>query len=246
MEGNDDGIIIDSIVWTTIEDNIINNSRNYGVQILGVSQTHIVNVTISHSGRSGIQVRNSILVNLTSCSSMHNNGSGIVLFNSRDILIRQCIFNDNELLGINIEDAHHCNITSNSVLRNSVGGIYISSGTDNLIVSNSIGWNNVTNGFDDGVNNTWDFNFWSDYSGFGLYPINGNASSIDNHPQFLQGEYIIDGQLLRVVVALGLLVLSIIAYTVFINRKEVDESLERNQKEGEGDRGEEGTSVSPV
>ncbi len=88
--------------------------------------------------------------------------------------------------GIRIVGSSFNTICNNSMILNSVYGLYIESGSHNRIYFNILAFNEETNAFDDGNDNHWNStesgNFWSDYDGTGVYHIQGEAGSIDYHP----------------------------------------------------------------
>ncbi len=64
---------------------------------------------------------------------------------------------------------------------------------NNTIASNQFGWNSqfledlgIHQAEDHGSNNLWENNEWSDYSGTGVYEIEGSAHSVDNTPSLLE------------------------------------------------------------
>jgi parallel beta-helix repeat protein len=90
--------------------------------------------------------------------------------------------------GISVNMAPFSQLSLN-VVENKTGiGITIGWGSSVcFIFYNHIGWNQGGNAVDDGSSNLWDMgvnngNFWSDYSGTGVYPIPGSVGSVDNNP----------------------------------------------------------------
>jgi hypothetical protein len=88
------------------------------------------------------------------------------------------------------EDCLNWYILECAVLNNTEVGIEVGPQSNNVTVTvNRIGWNGL-NARDDGLTNYWDQgsgngNAWSDYSGTGVYVIQGTAGSVDNFPTLL-------------------------------------------------------------
>jgi nitrous oxidase accessory protein NosD len=77
-----------------------------------------------------------------------------------------------------------------SVVNNTEFGIGVGPHSGNMTIAlNKIGWNTL-NARDDGLTNYWDEgpgkgNAWSDYSGIGVYVVQGTAGSVDHFPAIL-------------------------------------------------------------
>ncbi|MFW9834661.1 MAG: right-handed parallel beta-helix repeat-containing protein [Candidatus Thorarchaeota archaeon] len=72
----------------------------------------------------------------------------------------------------------YCNFTGNSYY-----GIFLHPETYNMTIRENHFGPNGLNAHDDGQNNYWDSNFWSDYIGEGYYYIPGSAESVDLNPR---------------------------------------------------------------
>ncbi|MHA2334143.1 MAG: NosD domain-containing protein [Candidatus Hodarchaeales archaeon] len=76
-------------------------------------------------------------------------------------------------------------INGNLIQGNKEYGISISS--DSYIIYRNYFYNNsqdsgISQAYDEGFNNTWYGNYWSDYSGAGVYLIDGLSGSVDPMP----------------------------------------------------------------
>lgn len=146
--------------------------NHYGIMAQGQNLT-IYNNNISCNGFYGIYATGANFFNITS-----NRISGNFAETSA-------------VAGIYISDGAHGVIRNNSIYSNSGYGIMLASMslTNSMVYWNEIGWNGLGNAADGGVNNLWDDNVttgnaWSDYVGFGTYPIL-MSSSVDNYPSML-------------------------------------------------------------
>jgi hypothetical protein len=152
---------------------------------------HLMNVnnsTIEENiiigGNQGIRCffsSNLIFIGNTICDS----GSGLTLINSFNARAL-----DNSIYGldtgIELVYTSHCLFSSNRIYTNTQRGFSIDSGSEfNTFSSNLIGWNGPTNernAVDDGGNNIWFTNSWSDYIPPEPYNISGMGNSQDVLP----------------------------------------------------------------
>jgi len=137
-------------------------------------------------------------------------GNGLYLYDTTNISVEENTITNSTGEGIYIHQTDHCSIQDNTLFNNTVG-IYISTFSsnnsvvdnfilnstgygihcipeteDNIIYLNRIAYNLGGNAYDNGTNNQWNStligNYWSDYSGIGVYQISGLAEAIDYHP----------------------------------------------------------------
>ena len=115
---------------------------------------------------------------------------GIESQSSNYAVVQNCTVSSNER-GVDADE--HClnwYILECTVLNNSEVGIEVGPYSNNVTVTvNRIGWNGL-NARDNGLVNYWDQgsgngNAWSDYSGTGVYSIQGTAGSVDHFPTIL-------------------------------------------------------------
>jgi len=110
-------------------------------------------------------------------------GTGIVVGNAS----RWCTTANNTITGVFGSavyiDAIGCRVSNNTIMQ-SVYGIYLTeSSENNTITLNRFKDNFLRNSLDDGVDNIWNDNWYSDYIGFGPYFIPGTGLSVDHSPQ---------------------------------------------------------------
>lgn len=171
LENCDSGINCDDVMNFSISENVLVNS--YGIHLYNVNQSVVVENLIEQGG-GGILVHgdsNSIYGN--NCTQ--GRGYGIYLLSSSHCVINQNICKENGI----------------AINRGSEGGITVSGGSTN----NNVTWNklidNIRNALDNGENNLFQYNYWSDYNGtdengdgFGdtPYEIPGDANNVDPFP----------------------------------------------------------------
>lgn len=125
---------------------------------------------------SGVIVEDGVFSNLTVgielgysayCSLMNNTSSG------------------NEE-GVSVASSSNNTISNNTIAGNNYGVYLHPSSDNNLIYLNVIADNNNENARDYGTGNHWNStvtgNYWSDYTGTGVYHVPGSAGSIDYYP----------------------------------------------------------------
>jgi parallel beta-helix repeat protein len=76
-----------------------------------------------------------------------------------------------------------CLVQNNSITQNYIGIYARELSENNTITLNRIEESILCNARDDGSDNIWNSNWYSDYMGVGLYIIPGNAQSIDHTPK---------------------------------------------------------------
>ena len=128
----------------------------------------------------------------TSSSNFTNNqalssGFGFEVSGSHDCRIEANLVTDHNGDGLILLNSSNCTLVNNTVTGSLRYGAYLfSDSEDNLLYLNRFGGNGDSNGYDEGVSNSWDNgthgNYWSDYSGAGVYDIPGPALSVDHYP----------------------------------------------------------------
>jgi parallel beta-helix repeat protein len=141
-------------------------------------------VTIGGSeGILGSLTRNLTILGNTICDGTH----GLRFINSINVTVEENSIYSNSR-GVELVHSSHCLFSNNRIYGNSLRGLNVDeSSTNNSILSNLIGWNEITaiyshNAQDDGGNNTWSGNSWSDYVAPEPYNITGEAQSQDLLP----------------------------------------------------------------
>ncbi len=187
----DGDIIIYDGYYTTISDNVITFTTEYGVGIGITSTFHsIIKGNSIKRGTVGINVYSSGEI-LVENNSITQSMEGLFLSN-----VKRSVVTRNEIVscagnGIAVYWSYRVNFTRNVIWDNAGYGIKFESDSDNCMVyHNEIGKNYMGNAYDDGIDNIWDDsegfgNYWSDYNASGKYEILGDANSVDNYPMFI-------------------------------------------------------------
>jgi parallel beta-helix repeat protein len=181
-------------------------SEYIGIALLNVAAgTGVItnNTLMSASGKGG-----AIAVTATNCTISENAcinwAEGIHLNHASQCTISRNNVSDSTYQGINIRYSNNNTITSNRIANSTQHGLaFVGTSRFNTVYNNTFvdnghvteyaidGERNGTlrsQGYDEGSNNTWydlnsnTGNFWSDYSGFGSYAIDGPANSFDPYP----------------------------------------------------------------
>jgi parallel beta-helix repeat protein len=196
-----------SSVNTTISGNTIYNCDNGGITIGGDSGTsnihnNMVYMTILTRNRWGINLGGStgnnvsyntvyhteFAIDLADSSNnnitdniVHDNINGIITSGqAKDNRISRNFFYKNEA-GISLSSDSH-EISFNLFYDNNEQGIRIENdANDNRIFGNDF-TNNHPQASDKGSNNSFEGNYWSDWSGIGTYKIDGEAGNEDSSP----------------------------------------------------------------
>jgi len=126
-------------------------------------------------------------------SSVYNNTFGIIVTNcssSTFFSISVTILNNNIFWneeGMLVSGTLHGRVVANSIYSNLAYGMLLTNAYDSQVYGNWFSHNGFANAVDDGWGNSWDDgvgtgNDSDDYSGTGLYYIQGSAGSIDHYP----------------------------------------------------------------
>jgi parallel beta-helix repeat protein len=202
------GIYTDHADDMTFFNNTI--SDNYmGIYVYKYSdRNHVINNTVTGSTSTGILLsqdpQDAVVANNTITSSMgigigtiaclgvtiENNvlsghiQYGIFLSGSPNNTVAQNIIFDNDVGIYTNNDGNR--ILNNTIRRNNIGISFTSTSDENLVSLNEFILNVVHNANDDGDSNNWNMtiygNYWSDYTGSGVYNIPGEGGAIDYHP----------------------------------------------------------------
>jgi parallel beta-helix repeat protein len=92
--------------------------------------------------------------------------------------------------GIALGKAANNTISSNTLYQSKIGVQLDNEASNNFLYYNKFAYSDFFQALDYGDDNVWDDgisrgNFWSDYSGTGVYNISGNPSSVDRYPHSL-------------------------------------------------------------
>jgi len=173
--------------WASSNNTVTSNTmigNEYGVLIYSTSGIEVVHNNISESS-SGVTLT------LSTDSRVANNN---IFGNDLGVSITQSSYNntivnnnisENTKYGVEIIESSDNTVVYNTLLGNSVCGITISfTSSNNLMYLNSLINTENKNAGDSGTDNHWNSsalgNYWSDYTGTGVYEILGNG--IDYHP----------------------------------------------------------------
>ena len=197
---NNNGIDIQGTWYSTIEGNTcVNNTYGSGIAIWYSSYSTIRNNLCENNTRfAGLDICYSRYCTVTN-NIVNCNLWGIYLKEAGYSEVYNNTIKLNDGKGIWFINTNNSRITFNRIIENNNCQLNIYSGTNNTIHHN---WIVIPEGSwwsyarDDGSNNTWydtetnEGNYWSDYSGEGVYEIHGTAESFDPYPLTLDGSVI--------------------------------------------------------
>ncbi len=139
--GNLYGIFLYNTNFSTVSDNTCNNNTNSGMYIFSSTSVVVEGNTCNYN-REGIYVQQLGSNNVTDNTSNENTAQGFVLHGSDS------------------------NIVANNTSNSNREGISIHTGADNNdVVWNVFANNTLASAFDSATGNTFDYNYWSDYTG---------------------------------------------------------------------------------
>jgi parallel beta-helix repeat protein len=173
-------------VNNTISANLLYKNAEDGIGLLNADSNIISDNTIYNNSWKGIRLDGSLGNNIKNNTIYINREDGIWLQNSNDTSIMSNQVNDSLWAAIRLEPSSRNNtISYNALARSANEGVRISQ-TDN----NTISWNNfinngggsATQGFDDGKENIFKYNYWSDLTG-----TDADDDSIFDSPYVLPG-----------------------------------------------------------
>jgi len=150
--------------------NTITNSSEYGVDIAYSSTNSFTSNTITNSYKWGIHLDDSSINNSFTSNTITNSSYGIyIAYSSTN------------------------SFTSNTITNSSSYGIYLGFSSNNNTFVKNILINNrplaYSQGYDDGTGNRFysetTGNYWNDWSGSGVYPIDGSANNSDPYPMYV-------------------------------------------------------------
>ncbi len=186
----------------------LNNSRSFVFSGTdgNVSQNSAINsnsIGFAFSPAADFVVTNNIAItpwsyaesfgiyNSVRCNLSNNYASsgiiGFDVYQSNDTIIENNTIINHSNYGFLLYRSMNNTICNNTITGNTIYGAYLNvDSEDNLLYLNRFASNGDGNARDDGIFNNWDNgthgNYWSDYSGSGVYDIPGTASSVDHYP----------------------------------------------------------------
>jgi parallel beta-helix repeat protein len=172
-----------------VSNNSVFDNFDNGILIWNVSKNTVVsNNIIRNNGRHGISVAFANTTTVANNEVFNNTNDGIHLFGSlNNSVLNNSIYN-NLITGISLSpfddlgisrNSDNNTIDSNVIYDNSMGGIEINGGNNNSLISNDFSGNNA---IDDGSDNVFTSNYWSDWSGTDSYAIEGSTENQDLSP----------------------------------------------------------------
>ncbi|MGY5881986.1 MAG: NosD domain-containing protein [Candidatus Thorarchaeota archaeon] len=186
VSGYNYGIYLYGSTRTSIKSTSFSNQDDYSIRVLFCNDTEISGNAAIGTGRrgtyTGIYVAGDCLNCCVISNSINNcSQSGIRIQSKVDVHIYGNIVTHSQR-GVLLQGINHSLIEYNTFTNNDRGILVASDAFDNTLSNNVFGENDV-NAEDRGHNNTWDSNWYSDYTGDGFYVIPGSAKSIDSSPQ---------------------------------------------------------------
>ena len=188
-----------------IADTTLSNST---IGVLNAHCSHLIirNNTL-HDSRWGIFARHTNGSTITNNTGYNNRGD-IQLWLADDNIVNNNTVGNNSLYGILLDTSKNTTISYNTIFKTNSGGIHLWGAENNTIAQNII-FNNVKDGImihesskenfikyndflgnnvgkpqasDNGTNNIFKDNYWSDWTGTGMYPIDGTKGNQDSSP----------------------------------------------------------------
>jgi parallel beta-helix repeat protein len=185
ISGGLTGIELWQSVNCVIKSNILSNQRYEGIQTIFSNDTVVSDNILLGAGvldsYSGVEIAGGINISVYSNSITNFWICGIRLEGAADNSV-----SDNHVTtsgaGIFVNDSNKSRVDSNILSYNENGIVMESRSYNNTISSNVLGYNEK-NARDNGFNNHWSSNWYSDFQGNGYYIIPGSSKSVDASPQ---------------------------------------------------------------
>ena len=163
---------------------IYGDGRTHTVDIAGSEDIFISGFNINNASSewddAGVRLKHCSDIAIQSCNITWNKNFGVWFDNVDNCSCQDCFiaFNDNE--GITVYNSHFCTIEGNTLEQNQGSGINCKFTCTNDTVYHNYFIDNSPNAYDDNIFVNWDYNYWSDYNGTGVYHIEIN--NVDNYP----------------------------------------------------------------
>lgn len=170
VTGNRDGIYLEFVNHSTIENNISQGNLRYGLHFMFSNHDNYFGNTFRENG-AGVAVMYSKFINMRHNLFEQNWGPssyGLLLKDINDSQIHLNEFRENTT-GVFIETSNRLVITQNNFVQNGwalrmSGGCQLAKITENNFISNSFDLAVASAG----TTNTFDGNYWNDYAGYDL------------------------------------------------------------------------------
>ena len=180
------GIYLSNVIHGTINNNIVYNNGEAGIQLFS-SENNTISRNIAYNNNwDGISLQYSDNNIIERNIVYGNNANGISISNSNNNKISSNTVNNNSPRGIPILNSKSNIFSNNVIFGNAEWGISFEPGADdNIVQFNDFSRNsggNPPQALDQGINNTFSSNYWSDWTGIGSYAIAGEALNQDLSP----------------------------------------------------------------
>ena len=168
---------------------VVNNTCNYnevGIEMGLTTQFTIANNTCNYNIGAGIDLGLIFGNALVANNTCNYNAEGLYCIWSEYVNISGNILYMNTQYGARIWGCHDLHLSYNLFQENGLYGVYITNDDDNVsnVISYNTFWENgneYIEAMDQNENNIWNYNFWSDYSGSGIYEV-GGYDAYDYYP----------------------------------------------------------------
>ena len=187
VHGNLHGVIVARSSDSVLEDNKIHDNR-FGLGMEFSDTASITGNDLYNNSDHAVQLMSCDRSKVWENRIRENGGDGVHVLGSENLLASRNIIENNSKYGIQMLDrTAQTTFMYNLVQQNDEGGIYIYEGNINLITGNIFVDNQNFNARDNGENNRWIANFYSDYSGEAIaggvvgtepYPIQGRRGAV--------------------------------------------------------------------
>jgi parallel beta-helix repeat protein len=188
------GMLIGSSHECLVEDNLLYNNSNHGIDLTLSENCTIRNNEIHEhldidSESCGVHIHESDRATLQD-NTIFDNYIGIQDFRSDLCNLTGNVVNNNNFHGIQVNESENCFVFDNLVYDTISTGIYLVQTNACRIIANDIGWNEQNAIETDSIgSNHWNDgsigNWWSDWTGIGFYSIYNTSDGIQNddmHP----------------------------------------------------------------
>ncbi|MFX1286022.1 MAG: nitrous oxide reductase family maturation protein NosD [Promethearchaeota archaeon] len=191
---NETGIHLSTSGYNFILNNTIVNNSEYGIRLYDSDGNTLLSNTVSNNYETGISLSSSDFNTLSDNSVTNNTDGGINLYNSGSSALSRILLTKNSGYGINFEYSENSLISNCTITLNYGYGILLDNYSQyNRVLFNNLSGNLITGAqaADNGLNNIFGFNYWSDWTSSdsdedGIldesYMIDGSANNKDTYP----------------------------------------------------------------
>lgn len=220
-----------SLMW-----NISIENKNAGFSVYSSENCTLISNIAANNTDSGFYFGNSTGCTLTSNTATGNTYEGFFLWQTVNSTMTSNTATGNKYDGFFLSFSYYCMLTRNNAMGNAHYGFYLSDSWVCKLFLNRIGPNGRANALDYGMDNTWDDgvslgNYWSDYSGIGVYPIMGMGNSEDRFPL---SDTLRWGHTVLLVATVGAVTVLIALLVLFRNRQARGKETRQERADGSG------------